>query len=259
MPTLTPKKTCRSVMPLGIIVLAALAVLGASPTAAHCKGKHDPEINNGVCPLHQEDSAGADLLTEGAVGHDFTMLLCNGGSPEGDIHDRGTSDGCELLECVTGNSVICGINAHAKPKLNISGLFHLWGADPDNPDLGQGRPNICFSAGDIAASFHVNPGTGGADANIEMYWRGVPDPELPGCTGTDAVEVKYMARIDACQLESGPFPPAVEDPSTVNCDGAPVEIRTEGGGKVAKKCGCTAAGYVDYTGTRFRFRIIDPL
>ena len=250
-----------------LFVLAVLAALTASSAGAHCKGQHDPARNGGVCPPHDEGGVGGDLTTEGAVGHAFVDLLCDGddSGKSGDFWDIGTTaEVCELLECTTSNSqVVCGTRSHDPPRLQIGdfdddgnvigGLFLLW----DDP-ASLGEPSRCFPGGNIVSTFHVTQAGSGNDYDVTMFWPGFPDPTLERCEGTGGTLVKYFGKIEGCFLDSGPFPPAVKaDETVIGCNGAPVEIKTEGGGRVAKKCGCTASGFIG-PDTLLRFRVISP-
>lgn len=235
------------------VLLAGLVI--ASPAAAHCKGKHDPDLNGGACPPHDDGGVGSDVDAQGVVGHIFTdPLPCDNppGAHTGDFYDRGTENGCEILTCTANNnSVVCGTQSHPKPQIDISALFDIW-------EPGGGDPATCFGSGVIATPVHTADTGGSSAIRLLFFFTGDPDPLLRGCSGADA-DISYVAELPDCQVEQGPYPPASGAGETVVICNAnsQVEIKTEGGGRVAKKCGCTANGLLG-SNTRLRFRVNDP-
>ena len=149
---------------------------------------------------------------------------------------------------------MCGTQSHQKPKLDISGLFAGFSSS-------SGTPEVCHDGGVVNSTVHVNQSKGGRELRVQMFWRGTPDIDKNGCPeGTSSeVDVKYLAKVEGCYLEAGDYPPTLGGGATViTCPGgAPVEFKTEGGGNVTKKCGCTAVGSV-VSPTPLRFNIIPP-
>lgn len=244
-----PSAICLAVLLVGLTI--------SLPAAAHCKGKHAPPPGE-PCPVHDEGGVGSDLEAIGAVGHSLGGTLpCDypndSSLREGDFYDLGTADRCELLTCTAGtNQVVCGTQSHPKPKININGLFDLW------PQGGKGKPETCFGDGVITTPVQAVDSGGDSAIRLMFYFEGDPDPNLPGCEDAIAV-VSYVAEFSYCQVQNGPYPPTSgSGESIVACPtNTPIEIRTEGGGRIAKKCGCVASGFLG-SDTLLRFQVASP-
>lgn len=247
-----PSVICLAVLLVGLTI--------SLPAAAHCKGKHTPPPGE-PCPDHDEGGVGSELEAVGAVGHSLggTLPCADPGESslhEGDFYDVGTApDKCELLTCTAGtNQVVCGTQSHPKPRIDISGLFDLWLP----PGGGTGDPAACFDDGVITTPVQAIDSGGDSIIRLLFYFEGDPDLNLPGCEDADAV-VSYVAEFRYCQVENGPYPPTSgSGESIVACaTNTPIEIKTEGGGRIAKKCGCVASGFLG-SDTRLRFQVVSP-
>ena len=212
--------------------------------------------NHSACQVDPGPVDGFSAL--GAVGHDFSCLPCEVGPVNcvtGDIFDDEVTKGdpsvtfCENLTCGSGNgqNLVCGRQGEGRPRIDISGLYPIWLSDPD----AQGEPSSCFGDGIVSAIVHTeNSGNGDQIQVLLFFSAGVDESLLPGtCDANDLV--KYVAEVSDCTLSDPPgnYPPQVGETTTIEClgvaaqeDAAQVSIGTEGGGRVAKKCGCVASG-----------------
>ncbi len=84
---------------------------------------------------------------------------------------------------------------------------------------------------------------GAGQIHLYFFFKGTADGALAGCGGaTDSV--RYVMATDCFTAED--FPPPAGVTAEISCAaGTAVSIKTEGGGRIAKKCGCTADGLLD--------------
>jgi hypothetical protein len=190
---------------------------------------------------------------EGVVGHDFGIGDCGTtcASCSGDFYDVGTENpasgvsSCEDLTCQAGsNSVVCGVQGQPRPRVYVQPLLdHLW----SNPDLSRGDPAACFGNGVIGTPVHTAEQGGAGQIQLYFFFKGTADGSLAGCNGTTD-NVKYV--LDTTCFTADEYPPPAGVTAEISCAaGSPVTIKTEGGGRVAKKCGCTAEGLFDQGAT----------
>ena len=218
----------------------------------------DPDcdgVNNEDPPSESDDTH------EGVVGHDFSINDCGTTCSTcfGDFYDVGSEDPktgattCEDLTCQAGsNSVVCGVQGQPRPRVYVQPLLnHLW----SNPDLSKGNPATCFGNGIIGTPVHTAEQGGAGQIQLYFFFKGTVDGSLAGCNGaTD--NVSYSLQTDCFTADQ--YPPPAGVTAEISCAaGTAVTIKTEGGGRVAKKCACTAEGLLDQ-GSTIKVRVPAP-
>lgn len=262
----------------GCLALAVVWGLLALPESAFaapprcgdgvCRGRESFAKCPEDCPLEEDPSNPPFVQThEGAVGHPLDCLACfEGDKPscddakiQGDFFDVGTKhvggeSVCELLQCAVymGGTVACGHNSdlsdEPRPRVNISGIFHLWEDDPRR----QGDPTECFGNGILDPNVQVQAGSAG-EFNVVLFFRDEVDGTLPGrCTGATKL-VSYEARIGPC-FSDEELPPGLGESTVITCyANTEASIRNQGGGGTGSKCACRASGLLNVD-TVIRFR-----
>lgn len=261
----------RVTLTLALLAVVATPILAAPKenTLAKCTDGRDNDRDSLIdaddpdCDgvLGGDPPSESDDTHEGVVGHDFGISDCGTtcSSCFGDFFDVGSEDAatgvssCENLTCQSGsNSVVCGVRGQPRPRVYIQPLLsHLW----SNPDLSKGDPATCFGNGIIGTPVHMAEQGGAGQIQLYFFFKGTVDGTLAGCNGaTD--NVKYVMKTECFTAEE--FPPPAGVTTEISCaGGTAVSIKTEGGGRVAKKCACTAEGLLDQ-GSTIKVRIPIP-
>jgi hypothetical protein len=234
-----------------------------------CRGKESFESCSEDCPVDGDPSNPPFVQThEAALGHPLDALACEEiTNVQSSVFDRGITlhsgeEVCGHLQCALyqgGDTVSCGHNSdfndEPKPRVDINGvvydpfdrrgLFSLWDHDPRR----QGDPAVCFGIDGIIDPIVTvaTAAQGEFVIRLQAFKAGVDgeSTDLPGqCRGRGDT-IDYSASIGPCTSDDD-SPPGPGQVTSVTCyAGTDATVGPQGGGGIAKKCGCKASGWLD--------------